>query len=137
VKSFGVKVIDDMSLEVEAGGALGIVGPNGAGKTTLLNLVAGDLDPDEGTIWFDGRDVTRQSADQRCRAGIARTAQVPRPFEGMTAFENVLVAAVFGAGSPVSERRATSMAADALERAELLDRANRPAGSLTLLDRKR
>ena len=89
-KSFGVRVLDELSLSVGAGEALGIVGPNGAGKTTLIDVVAGDLRPDGGTVRFAGRDITRDRADRRCRAGLARTAQVPRPFEQMTVFENVL-----------------------------------------------
>jgi branched-chain amino acid transport system ATP-binding protein len=136
-KSFGVTVVDDLSLSIGVGDALGIIGPNGAGKTTLLNIVSGDLQPDRGTIRFDGRDVTRTRPDRRCRAGLARTAQIPAPFEGMTVFENVLTAALFGAGPPVPERQATELAVDALERAELLAAANRRAGALALLDRKR
>jgi branched-chain amino acid transport system ATP-binding protein len=136
-KSFGVKVIDDLSVTVATGDALGIVGPNGAGKTTLLNLVAGDLHPDSGSIEFDGRDITRVRADQRCRAGIGRTSQIPRPFEAMTVFENVLAAAVFGAGFPLGEKEATELAVRALERTRLLGRSNLPAGRLPLLGRKR
>jgi branched-chain amino acid transport system ATP-binding protein len=133
----GLVVIDDLSLAVAPGEALGVIGPNGAGKTTMLNLVAGELKPDHGRIRLDGRDVTGTRADRRCRLGLARTAQVPRPYAGMTVFENVLVAAVFGAGRPLVERLAATLAADALERTGLLDRANALAGSLTLLDRKR
>jgi branched-chain amino acid transport system ATP-binding protein len=136
-KSFGVKVVDNLSVTVAAGDALGIVGPNGAGKTTLLNLVAGDLHPDAGTIAFDGRDVTRMRADRRCRAGIGRTSQIPRPFEAMTVFENVLTAAVYGSGFPLNERDATELAVDALRRTHLLRRSNLPAGRLPLLGRKR
>ena len=136
-KSYGVIVIDDMSVAVAEGDALGIVGPTGAGKTTLLNLIAGDEHPDAGTIRFDGVDVTRQRADRRCRAGLARTAQVPRPFEDLTVFENVLVAAVFGAGRPIREREAVGPAVAALERTHLLGRANDRAGALGLLSRKR
>ena len=136
-KSYGVTVIDDLSVAVAEGDALGIVGPNGAGKTTLLNLIAGDEHPDAGTITFDGVDVTRQRADRRCRAGLARTAQVPRPFEELTVFENVLVAAVFGSGRPVREKEAIGPAVAALERTHLLDRANDRAGALGLLSRKR
>jgi branched-chain amino acid transport system ATP-binding protein len=136
-KSYGVTVIDDLSVAVAEGDALGIVGPNGAGKTTLLNLIAGDDYPDAGTITFDGVDVTRQRADRRCRAGLARTAQVPRPFEELTVFENVLVAAVFGTGPPVREKEALGPAVTALERTHLLDRANERAGALGLLSRKR
>jgi branched-chain amino acid transport system ATP-binding protein len=136
-KSFGVKVIDSLSVSVAAGDALGIVGPNGAGKTTLLNLVAGDLHPDSGRVVFDSTDVTNARADVRCRAGIGRTSQIPRPFEAMTVFENALAAAVFGAGFPHSEKEATEVAVAALERSGLLRVANEPAGRLPLLGRKR
>lgn len=136
-KSFGVKVVDSLSLDVADGEAVGIVGPNGAGKTTLLNLIAGDLRPDSGSIEFDGIDITRRRVDQRCRAGIGRTSQIPRPFDGMTVFENVLTAAVYGSGTSPSTAEATDMAADALRRASLLGVANVAAGTLPLLSRKR
>ena len=136
-KSFGVKVVDNLSLQVGEGDALGIVGPNGAGKTTLLNLITGDLSLDRGSILIEGEDVTRTSSDWRCRRGLARTSQIPRPFEGMTVFENVLVGAVFGAGVPMSETQATPVAVEALERAQLLAAANTRAGAMPLLGRKR
>jgi branched-chain amino acid transport system ATP-binding protein len=137
-KSFGgIVVVDDLSLAVGPDEALGLVGPNGAGKTTVFNLVAGDLGPDAGSVRFDGVDVTVMRPDRRCRAGIGRTAQVPRPYAGMTVFENVLVGAVFGARSRRSERAGLGPTLAALERAGLADRANAPAGSLGLLDRKR
>jgi branched-chain amino acid transport system ATP-binding protein len=135
-RRFGsLKVTDQLTLAVAPGEALGIIGPNGAGKTTLMNLIAGDLPPDAGTIRFDGRDVTRLGAAQRCRAGIARSYQIPHPFGGLTVLENVLVGAVFGAGH--GERAARPLALRALERTGLADKANRLAGSLPLLDRKR
>ena len=133
----GVTVIDDLSLAIADDTAIGVIGPNGAGKTTMLHLVAGDLRPDRGELRLDGRTVTRLRADQRCRAGIARTAQIPRPYVGMSVFENVLVAAVFGARRRLTERAATPVAVGALDQAGLLDLANRVAGTLTLLDRKR
>lgn len=135
-RSFGsLKVTDGLTLSVATGEALGIIGPNGAGKTTLMNLIAGDLPVDAGTIRFDGRDITRLPAPQRCRAGIARSYQIPHPFVGLTVLENVLVGAVFGAGQ--SEREAQPLALRALERTGLAAKANRLAGSLPLLDRKR
>jgi branched-chain amino acid transport system ATP-binding protein len=135
VKAFGVRVIDDFSFSVARGEAVGIVGPNGAGKTTLLNLIAGDLRPDQGRVVFDGEDVTAWRPDARCRRGLARTSQVPRPFEGLTVFENALVGASFGGG--LTGRPANERAALALERADLLAKANVLAGNLGLLDRKR
>lgn len=133
----GVTVVDDLSLTIAGERALGVIGPNGAGKTTMLHLLAGDLRPDRGTVRLDGHDVTRLRADRRCRAGIGRTAQVPRPYGGMSVFENVLVAAVFGGATRKRERAATPAAVAALDRTGLLPRADRMAGTLPLLDRKR
>ena len=133
-KSFGsLKVADDIDLDVARGDALGIIGPNGAGKTTLFNLVAGTLGADSGTIRLNGVDITRAKAHERCIAGIGRSYQVPRPFESITVFENLLVAAVHGAGRQVSE--AVDFCADILERTGLIAHANRSAGSLMLLER--
>jgi branched-chain amino acid transport system ATP-binding protein len=135
-KSFGsVRAIEDVSLTVDEGEAVGIVGPNGAGKTTLLNVIAGSLRADKGGVVFAGRDVTTLSGHEHCRAGIARTFQIPRPFAGLTAFENVLVGATYGRGEQDGKRQQASV--DALEQARLLGKANTPAGQLTLLERKR
>jgi branched-chain amino acid transport system ATP-binding protein len=135
-KRFGrLTVLDDVSFSVGAGEAFGIVGPNGAGKSTLLNLVNGVLRPSAGTVTFDGADVTRVDAAARCRAGIGRSYQIPRPFGGMTVLENALVAASFGGGH--TGRAATDCAWLALDTAGLADQADLPAGALRLLDRKR
>ena len=135
-KNFGaLAVIDDLSLTLGEGEALGIIGPNGAGKTTLFNLVTGDVAPSRGAIFFGDRDITRLPAHARCRLGIGRTYQIPHPFGGMTVFENVLVAAAFGAGLPESACHAPCI--DILERTGLLAKANQQSGRLTLLERKR
>ena len=135
-KSFGAIVIaKDLSIEVAAGEALGILGPNGAGKTTLLGLITGTLPPDSGTIIFEDRDVTRLPPYRRCRLGIARAFLVPQPCGDMTGFENCAVAAAFGGG--VSQKQAQRVSLDILDQCGLADKANRMAGSLTLLDRKR
>jgi branched-chain amino acid transport system ATP-binding protein len=134
-KSFAsLRVIDDLSLRVHEGEAVGVVGPNGAGKTTMLNLIAGSLRPDVGRILLAGRDVTRLPPHEHCRAGIARTFQVPRPFGGMTVFENVLVGAVHNG---MRSDPALDASVSALRLARLLEKANALAGSLTLLERKR
>ena len=135
-KRFGqVVVAENVSLTVEAGALVGVVGPNGAGKTTLFGIVSGDVRPDKGRVLFDGRVVNRLGAAARCRLGIGRTYQVPRPFGGMTVYENVLLAAQHGAG--LRGRDSLDRAADALERAQLVAVANRPAETLGLLQRKR
>lgn len=135
-RSFGaLQVISGLDLRVMPGEALGIIGPNGAGKTTLMNLIAGVLPANAGRFIFDGRDVSRLTAAERCRLGIGRSYQVPHPFNGLTVFENVLVGAVFGSG--VSERAARPRVRSVLERTGLAERANQLAGTLPLLDRKR
>jgi len=135
-KSFGsVRALEDVSLTIDEGEALGIVGPNGAGKTTLLNVVSGSARPDHGRVVFADRDVTRPSGHQRRRAGVARPFQVPRPFGELTAYENVLVGATYGRGG--SDRHIHQACVEALERAQLLPKANALAGRLTLLERKR
>src|SRR5207253_4667091 len=98
VRFGALPVLDQVNFGVAPGEAVGIVGPNGAGKTTLLNVLSGSLRPEAGVVRFRGADVTRVSAARRCRLGIGRSHQVPRPFGNMTVFENVLVGATAGAG---------------------------------------
>ena len=135
-KRFGrVVIAENLSFAVGARDTVGIVGPNGAGKTSLFGLISGDLAPGAGEISFAGRPVTRLDAAGRCRLGIGRTYQVPRPFTDMTVFENVLVAAQQGAG--LRRRASYAAAAEAIERAEMTREANLPAARLGLLQRKR
>ena len=135
-KSYGaLKVTDDISLSVEQGQTLGILGPNGAGKTTLFNLISGDVRCDQGSVQYQGRDITALKAHQRCRAGIGRSYQVPQPFGNMTVFENLVTAACFGGGQ--REAQAWETAHEVLQQTGLMAHANKPAGGLTLLNRKR
>jgi branched-chain amino acid transport system ATP-binding protein len=135
-KSYGgVKVVDDLSVSLHEGEALGVVGPNGAGKTTMLNLLTGIVHPDEGTVVFAGRDISRLSPDERCHLGLGRTYQIPRPFEGMTVFENVLVGATYGRKR--SEKASYDLCTAALYRTDLLSKSNELGESLSLLERKR
>lgn len=135
-KNYGaLRVTDDISFDVASGEVLGILGPNGAGKSTLFNLMGGDVRPDAGQIVFDGADIALLTPHQRCRLGIGRTYQIPHPFSGMTVFENLLVAASFGAA--MRERDAYAPCVEILRRTGLIRKANHRAGSLTLLDRKR
>ncbi len=135
-KRFGlVTVAGGISLDVPKDQALGIVGPNGAGKSSLFGLISGDLAPDSGHVYLEGADVTPLDPASRCRLGIGRTYQVPRAFEGMTTFENVLVAAQQGARLRGSAARDLALAT--LEQTGLLRHSNAQASSLTLLQRKR
>jgi len=135
-KSFGaLQVADAVTFDLSEGEALGIIGPNGAGKSTMFNLIAGNLVADTGTIRLACNDVTRTPPMVRCTAGIGRTFQIPQPFEKLTVFENLLVAAAFG--SRKREAEVSDRCADILVETGLADRANQPAGSLGLLQRKR
>lgn len=135
-KKFGeIVVAADLSMDLLPGQALGIVGPNGAGKSTLFSMISGDLRPDTGVVELDGVDLTGRRAHERTRAGIGRTFQIPRPFEKMTVFENVLVFATVGGGR--GKDAAFRFAAETLDRAGLGAHANEAAGALSLLARKR
>jgi branched-chain amino acid transport system ATP-binding protein len=135
-KRFGaLSVLGGVNLELRRGEVVGVVGPNGAGKTTLLNVLSGALAPDQGSITFRGRDVTQKNAAERCKLGVARTHQVPRPFTGMTVFENALVAATAGGAKRGTD--AYEICLRVLEQCGLAHLANRRAEDLGLLQRKR
>lgn len=135
-KSFGaLKVTDDVSFDLAAGEALGIIGPNGAGKSTLFNLITGNVRPDHGQVLLEGRDVTAQSPMQRCVSGVGRSFQIPQPFGNLTVYENLLVAARFGAH--LSGAEAPGFCMDILSRTGLAGVVDKPAGGLPLLSRKR
>ncbi len=135
-KRFGAIVVaNEIDLALAEGEALGIIGPNGAGKTTLFGIISGNVAPDSGRVLYRGEDITAATPARRCSMGIGRSFQIPLPFGGMTVFENLVVAAAFGGG--VRERESYGRCMDILERCGLGGKANRLAGSLTLIDRKR
>ena len=135
-KRFGAVVVaQEIDLALAEGEALGIIGPNGAGKSTLFGIASGTVAPDDGRVVLAGADITRLPPEQRCRLGIGRSFQIPQPFHGMSVFENLVVAAAFGSNR--SERDVYPRCVELLDCCKLLDKANRTAGSLTLLDRKR
>jgi branched-chain amino acid transport system ATP-binding protein len=128
-------VLDGLDFSLRSGEAVGIVGPNGAGKTTLLGVLVGAHEPTSGSVHFRGADVTAMPASERCRMGIVRTHQIPRPFSGMTVFENVFAAASNGGG--FSRNDAYDRCIDSLKLCGMVAVANRRAETLGLLDRKR
>lgn len=135
-KSFGaLRVLEGVDFVLSTGEAVGIVGPNGAGKTTLLSILVGAHAPTSGRIRFRGHDVTSVPAAQRCRQGLVRTHQIPRPFSGMTVFENVFAAAAHGGG--LRRAAAYERTIESLELSAMTAIANRRAETLGLIDRKR
>jgi branched-chain amino acid transport system ATP-binding protein len=143
VKRFaGITALDTVSMTVDAGEIVGLIGPNGAGKTTFFNCLLGILRPDEGRVWFAGRDVTGLAVHRRARLGIGRTFQRIELFAEMTVRQHLLVAArahdgrgslwrdLLGRGGPTADE--TAAADRVLERLGLADAADAPIESLSL-----
>lgn len=130
-----IHILNGLSFEVGRGEVLGVIGPNGSGKTTMLNTLSGLIRPHAGRILLDGKNISSLSADARCRLGISRTFQIPKPFSRMSVYENVLVSAAYGGG--LSIRGGREPALEVLQATGLYDKRDMPSGSLTLLNRKR
>jgi branched-chain amino acid transport system ATP-binding protein len=131
----GLVAVNKVSFTVEKGEAIGIVGPNGSGKTTLYNLINGVYAPDEGRIYFDGKDITNLPTHARAPLGMARTFQIPRPFGGATTRENVAVGAMFGyAKASVDE--ALEIADEYLRMVGIYDKRDVEAAKLTPLEKR-
>jgi len=134
--SFGSnEVLKSVNFTLHDNEVLGVIGPNGAGKTVMLNILTGILRPTKGTVTYQDRDITNEDVTKRCKSGIGRTFQVPRPFEKMTVFENIMVGGVYGAG--MSEKQAKGKAHEVAEVIGLQDKLTWFGGKLGLLDRKR
>jgi branched-chain amino acid transport system ATP-binding protein len=130
----GVSAVSDLSFSVNEGEILGLIGPNGAGKTTVFNLVSGFIRPQAGAIRLGGRSVVGLRPHAVARRGIARTFQIVKPFPGLSALENVTLAAFL---RHPDRRDAEAAAAEVLERVGLAGRRSESASRLTLMDQKR
>jgi branched-chain amino acid transport system ATP-binding protein len=137
IKNFGgLTAVNRVTLQVEAGQIIGLIGPNGAGKTTFLNCVAGTYKPSAGTVRFLGKETTGDSPETMCLRGLSRTFQIPRPFPKLTALENVMVGAVFGAQRD-SKVKARQRAEEALEFVKFPMDIHSPAERLNAVQLKR
>jgi branched-chain amino acid transport system ATP-binding protein len=134
-KSFsGLRAVQNVSFDVPEGDIVGLIGPNGAGKTTCFNLIAGVYKPNEGEVRFAGQRIDGSRSDQICRAGVARTFQIVKPFAGLSVLENVIVGAL-NAKSGVAEAR--TQAEDVIHKLGLWSKRDQAASALTLPERKR
>ncbi|MEO6943981.1 MAG: ABC transporter ATP-binding protein [Lacisediminihabitans sp.] len=140
----GARILEDVTLKVAEGEMLGVIGPNGAGKTTLFNLVSGVIVPTSGTIRLSGSDVTREQIHRRARAGLGRTFQTSSLFNGLSAMENVRLAAQVGLGGSLSivrfphrGDRASMIAMERLEEVGLAHHARTDAGVLSHGDKRK
>jgi branched-chain amino acid transport system ATP-binding protein len=130
----GLVVLNNIDIAVGANELIGLIGPNGAGKSTLFNLITALYTPTQGRIHFRGQDITGTAPHRICRLGIARTFQLVRTFLTMTAFENIMVGAVYGAGGRV--KHATAAAEEALELVGLTAKRDVRTAHMTLSDRR-
>jgi branched-chain amino acid transport system ATP-binding protein len=130
----GLKAVNEVSFDLRQGEILGLLGPNGAGKTTAFNLIAGFHRADQGRILFEGRDVLGMAPSDICRAGIARTFQLSRPFGGLSAVENVMVGAF---ARLESTGKARELAMELLDFLNLGDRCHADANDLTAFDKRK
>ncbi|MGB9628592.1 MAG: ABC transporter ATP-binding protein [Thermodesulfobacteriota bacterium] len=133
----GLFAVNKMSFEIEPGESIAIVGPNGSGKTTLYNVISGVYFPEEGNVFFEGKDITRLPTYKRAPLGLARTFQIPRPFSSATVRENVAVGAMFGTlGHKISVDESLKMADRYIELVGLSAYVDKEAGSLTPTEKK-
>ncbi len=90
----GLRALNEVNLEVDAGTVHAIIGPNGAGKSTLLNCFVGRLEPDTGTVTFDGKSLLRLKPHEINQAGVSRVFQTPEIFGDLSLVENVMIPAL-------------------------------------------
>jgi len=101
-KSFGgLLALQGVSLSVNKGSLTMLIGPNGSGKTTLINVIAGFYKPDEGSVLFEGRDITGWPPNKIYDAGLVRTFQIPSPFVKLSVLENLLTASPRNPGESI------------------------------------
>jgi branched-chain amino acid transport system ATP-binding protein len=134
VRFGGLAAIDDVSLSLEPGAIVGLIGPNGAGKTTLVNVLSGFQKPSAGEVRLEERRFAGETPDAFARAGVARTFQAVRLFEGLSVSENLEVSL---AAKGLNRRRARERAKTLL--AEFLpgDWGHRPASTLIYADERK
>jgi branched-chain amino acid transport system ATP-binding protein len=130
----GLLAVDRASFSADPGRITALIGPNGAGKTTLFAIITGFLPPSDGSIVYDGADITGEPPHRLARRGIARTFQIVQPFAGLTVRENIAVGAHLSRPARADALAAAGEVARAVGLGELIDR---PAASLTVAGRKR
>ena len=134
----GITATDDVNLDVSSGQIHAIIGPNGAGKTTLIDQLSGQLNPDSGSIRFNGKNILNYSMPKRARMGLARSFQITSVVMPMTLLENVMLAVQANSGHSFRfwsrAHDNVKLRDDAMESLTLLnldDRAEKLAGSVS------
>lgn len=131
---WGVRAVEELSLDIFENEILGLIGPNGAGKTTLFQMISGFEKADQGTIFFKGEPIHHLSAPKIAQKGIARTFQIAKPFSHLTVLENVMIGHLAQGNNQIQARE---LALQVLKDLELESKINLLADQLTLPDKKR
>jgi branched-chain amino acid transport system ATP-binding protein len=135
VKKFGGLVaLNSVDFTVQKGSITGLIGPNGSGKTTLFNVITGFFKPDEGSLTFKGKLISRMKPHQIAKLGIGRTFQIVKPFASMTAEDNVIVSSLYGREA---HGETYNDVGKCIDLCDLGHRRNTPASDLTLVEIKR
>jgi branched-chain amino acid transport system ATP-binding protein len=133
----GLAAVHEVDFDIHQGEVVGLIGPNGAGKTTLFNLISGSLPTTAGEIRYKGKKITGLKPHQICKMGVARTFQSAKLFAGLTVFENVLAASIFGTKRAISVPDAEREAMELLEFVELSTVGVMLAKDMPIAHRKR
>ena len=135
-KTFGGLVaVNNLSMDVHEGEAVGLMGPNGAGKTTVINIISGQYKPDVGIVKYKENKISGLPPHTICHLGIAKTYQIPQPFANLTALQNIEVAVMYGKG--MGKASAKAEANRIIERLGLSDKKDVPAKDLVAITLKR
>jgi branched-chain amino acid transport system permease protein len=136
-KSFkGLKALDGVDVDIFKGEILGLLGPNGSGKSTFINVVTGHFPASGGEVWFGGRNIADLAAHNIAQSGIARTYQIPRPFNHLTVRDNIALAAMYGAGNLKTIEQGRQAASEWLKFTHLTEKADAKPDDLNLHQRK-
>jgi branched-chain amino acid transport system permease protein len=136
-KSFkGLKALDNVDVDIFKGEILGLLGPNGSGKSTFINVVTGHFPPTSGEVFFGSNNIAGLAAHQIAKAGIARTYQIPRPFNHLTVRDNIALAAMYGAGGVATIEQGRIAASEWLTFTHLNEKADAKPDDLNLHQRK-
>jgi len=135
VKNFGgLTAVADVSFEVNKGEIVGLIGPNGAGKTTLFNVINGFYSPTRGDVFFEEKKISGMKPHVLCRMGMARTFQIVKPLQRLSALDNVIASAFVRAKT---RRKAEEIAIEVLKFTNLCEDKDVISKSLPLGKRKR
>ena len=132
----GLKALDGLSFTVNQGEILGMIGPNGSGKSTAFNVITGAIRSHGGSVTFAGEDITKLASHRIAHRGIGRTFQVVRPFAQLTALDNVMIGRLFGGEGAKRSEESITEAMTILDTIGLAGKADRKAGTFTILERK-